>query len=91
MMAFAKPVLISDLCELLDLPDTTCIKIPLDATEEIRLLQALQRLYHDREGRLSLGQQSRSFIEAHHSMIQAAEKYLAFCQTIVEQKKRRGS
>lgn len=83
IMAFAKPVLASDLCELLDLPAACCLKIPLNDTEEARLLQAFQTLYTDRAYGLTLGKAARTFIEEHHSMPQAAEKYIAFCTEII--------
>jgi glycosyltransferase involved in cell wall biosynthesis len=83
IMAFAKPVLVSDLCELLDIPNTACLKIPLDDTEEAQLLNALHTLHADREYRETLGQQARAFVEQHHSMHQAAESYLTFCREIV--------
>ncbi len=89
IMAFAKPVLISDLCECLDFPTTACIKIPLNEKEEEKLVEALQMLYHDREYRQRLGQQARAYIEAEHSLERAAERYLAFCADIIAS--RRGS
>lgn len=79
IMAFAKPVIVSNLCELLDLPETACLKVPLDDTEESGLLQAFQRLYANPAERLQFGQQARVFVETHHSMSHAAEQYLAFC------------
>lgn len=84
IMAFAKPVLASDLCELLDIPNTVCPKIPLDDAEEDCLFQAFQWLHEDREYKLSLGQQARTFVEEQHTMQQAAEKYLEFCSEIFE-------
>ena len=89
IMAFAKPVLISDLCECLDFPTNACVKIPLNDKEEAALTEALQTLYHDREYRERLGQQARAYIEAEHSVERAAEQYLAFCAEIIAS--RRGS
>lgn len=83
IMAFAKPVLISDLCECLDFSTTACIKIPLNEKEENSITEALQRLYRDREYREALGQQARAYIEAEHSLERAAEQYLAFCSEII--------
>jgi glycosyltransferase involved in cell wall biosynthesis len=83
IMAFAKPVLVSDLCELLDIPGIACLKIPFDDTEEDRLLNAFHVLHTEQEYRETLGQQARAFVEQHHSMQQAAENYLAFCREIV--------
>ena len=82
-MAFAKPVLMSDLCELLDIPGTACLKIPLDETEEECLLEAFHALHAKQDYRESLGDQARTFVEQHHSMQQAAENYLTFCREIV--------
>jgi len=83
IMAFAKPVLISDLCECLDFPTTACIKIPLNDKEEGRMTEALQKLYCDREYRETLGQQARTYIETEHSLERAAEQYLTFCSEII--------
>lgn len=88
IMAFAKPILISDLCESLDLPPSCCIKIPLNETEEDALFQAFQRLYHDAEYRKTLGANARKYIEEHHTVAQAAEKYLAFCSKILSASKK---
>ncbi len=87
IMAFAKPVLTSDLCELLDIPNTCCTKIPLNETEEETLLQAFHRLYRYPEQRQALGRNARKFIEDHHSMQQATDKYIAFCEKMIAQKR----
>lgn len=84
IMAFARAVLVSDLCELLDIPDDCCMKIPLNETEEENILQALHTLYHEPEQRNLLGMRARKFVIEHHSIQQAAEKYLTFCQKILE-------
>ncbi|GAK49092.1 glycosyl transferase group 1 [Candidatus Moduliflexus flocculans] len=83
IMAFAKPVLISDLCECLDFPPTACIKVPLNEKEEEAMTDALQRLYCDGEYRKTLGQRARAYIETEHSLERAAEQYLAFCADII--------
>ena len=82
-MAFAKPILISDLCESLDLPTTCCIKIPLDETEENALAEAFQKLYEDVEYRETLGENARKYIEDYHTVEQAADKYFEFCSKIL--------
>jgi glycosyltransferase involved in cell wall biosynthesis len=84
IMAFAKPAVVSDVCEFLDLPDTCCLKIPLNETEEERLLQAFQRLHVDPDYRKTVGAQAREFISTRHTLQQAADKYLAFCQRILQ-------
>ncbi len=83
IMAFAKPVLVSDLCELLDLPTTCCIKIPLNETEETCLTQALRELYHDPANRAQLGQAAREYVAKYHAVTDAAQQYLAFCARIL--------
>jgi glycosyltransferase involved in cell wall biosynthesis len=83
IMAFAKPVLTSDVCELLDIPRTCCLKIPLNELEEEKLLRAFHTLYKNPEYKITLGQNARTFIEEHHSMQQAADKYIAFCSEII--------
>lgn len=83
IMAFAKPILISDLCESLDLPTTCCIKIPLNETEEDALFQAFKKLYQDPEYRKTLGDNARTYIEDECSIEQAAGKYLEFCSKIL--------
>ncbi len=74
IMAFAKPILISDLCESLDLPPSCCMKIPPNEIEEEALFQAFQKLYQDTEYRKTLGANARKYIEEHHTVAQAAEK-----------------
>ena len=86
IMAFAKPVLVSDLCEFLDIPETCSIKIPLNETEGATMLQAFHTLYNHPEQRKTLGEQARTFILEQHSIQQAAEKYLAFCTSILAQR-----
>lgn len=84
IMGFAKPTLVSDLCENLDLPSTCCIKIPLDESECEQLFQSFQRLYNDTEYRKQMGTQARQYVEASHSVEKAAEHYLAFCSKILD-------
>jgi glycosyltransferase involved in cell wall biosynthesis len=83
IMAFAKPVLISDLGELLDIPASACLKMPLDDAEIPCIVEAFQRLYQDREYRRNMGQEARNFVKTHHSLQQGAGKYLDFCREIV--------
>lgn len=90
IMAFAKPVLVSDVCELLDIPDNCCMKIPLNEAEEEKILKALHTLYQEPEQRNILGTQARNFVVEQHSMQQAADKYLTFCEKILEQQSKRG-
>ncbi len=85
IMGFAKPVLMSDLCEYLDIPENCCVKIPLNETEECALLKVFHLLYNDPEQRNALGQKARNFVEKYHSMQQAADKYMAFCEKIINQ------
>ncbi len=85
IMAFAKPVLISDLCESLDFPTTTCLKIPLNETEEEKMFRAFHTLYTDTEYRNTLGEHARIYIQNEHGVEQAAEKYLTFCSNIMSQ------
>ena len=85
IMAFGKPAIISNLGENLDFPATVCIKIPLDDTEEEKIFQAFSTLFHNPEQRNSMGAQARKFVMEHHSIQQAADKYLAFCEKILEQ------
>lgn len=80
IMAFAKPVLISDLGELLDIPASACLKMPLDDAEISCILAAFQRLYQDHEYRRIVGREARMFVETHHSIQQAAEQYLEWCR-----------
>lgn len=84
IMAFAKAVLVSDLCELLDIPDDCCLKIPLNETEEEKILHALHTLYREPEQRNLIGTRARKFVVEQHSIQQAADKYLAFCQRILD-------
>ncbi|GAK55048.1 glycosyl transferase group 1 [Candidatus Vecturithrix granuli] len=83
IMAFGKPAIISDLGENLDFPSTVCIKIPLNDTEEEKIFQAIVALSRDPEQRQTMGAQARKFIIEQHSIQQAADKYLAFCQKIL--------
>jgi glycosyltransferase involved in cell wall biosynthesis len=84
IMAFAKPVLISDLGELLDIPASACLKMPLDDTEISCIVKVLQRLYQDQEYRRLIGREARTFVETHHSLQQAARKYLDFCRETLD-------
>ena len=87
IMAFAKPVLISDMCECLDFPATACVKIPLNEAEEEQITQAFRHLYQDRAYRETLGKEARAYVEAEHSVERAAEAYLAFCARILDLKR----
>lgn len=82
IMAFAKPVIVSNLCELLDLPETVCVKVPVNDAEEPGLLNAFQRLYADPAARRELGQRARQYVATYHTLPQAAAHYLRFCQEL---------
>ena len=84
IMARGKPVLVSDLGELLDLPASVCLKIPLDENEISSLLDNFQRLHRDHEYRQAMGRKARDYVEANHSITQAAEHYASFCHTIID-------
>ena len=88
IMAFGKPILISDLCENIDLPNTCCIKIPLDESEQEHLIRSFQRLYQDLEYRKQMGTMARQYIQDVHTLDQAAERYLSFCSKILDAKTR---
>ncbi len=83
IMGFARPVLVSHLCEYLDIPEECCVKIPLDEREQASLFNALHRLYEHPEQRHELGQRARQFVQKHHTLQQAADKYIAFCKTCI--------
>ena len=83
IMAQGKPVLVSDLGELFDLPASVCLKIPLDDSEVSSLLNNFQRLYRDTEYRQTLGREARVYVEINHSITKAAEHYSTFCHTMI--------
>ncbi len=77
-MSVGRPVVVSQIGSFAELPAGTCLHVPVDESEEDRLLESLDLLAGDEGLRVSLGQQAEAFVKREHSWQQAASGYLRF-------------
>lgn len=82
-MAAGQPTIVSDIGANRELPDSCCIKLPVDEDEEALLAKLLQLLAARSELRAQLGSNARQYVERHHSLDQAAKGYVSFLEELV--------
>ncbi|MDP2726844.1 MAG: glycosyltransferase family 4 protein, partial [Dehalococcoidia bacterium] len=78
IMALGRPVVVSRIGSLAELPPGTCLHVPVGDGEEDGILEALTCLAGDEDLRRRLGQQARAYVQRHHSWPQAARAYYQF-------------
>ena len=74
LMAYGKPVIVSDVTTFASFPDEVCIRVKVNASEIEFLYHALLLLAQHPDLRRQLGRNARRYIEMHHSLNEAAEK-----------------
>ena len=82
-MAAGQPTIVSDIGANQELPDSCCIKLPVDEYEDALLAKVLQMLAARSELRAQLGSNARRYVERHHSLEQAAKSYVSFLEELV--------
>ncbi len=83
LMAYGKPLIISDVETLADFPADTCLRIGVNAAEEELLYRYLLLLVQQPHLRLQLGRNARQYIQTEHSPERAAATMIAAIQRIL--------
>lgn len=76
IMAAGLPVIVSDAASFRELPDGSCVKIPVGPLEEALLAEYLIELARDEPLREALGARAREFVANEHSLERSAAAYL---------------
>ncbi|MHB9002818.1 MAG: glycosyltransferase family 4 protein [Coriobacteriia bacterium] len=77
-LAFGLPVIVSETSYYSELPDSICIKIPVDDTEAARLREALLSLVTDSDRRTTMGLAAQKFAQTEHNPAVYARQLIEF-------------
>ncbi|HEX4594844.1 MAG TPA: glycosyltransferase, partial [Bryobacteraceae bacterium] len=81
-LGLGKAVVVSDIGSFSELPDSICLKAPVDASEENHLFEYLNLLVSRPEVRRALGARARQWVETECSWPTVAKKYAEFLEQI---------
>jgi len=90
LMAAGVPTVVSDIGWFAELPDDCVVKVEAGVNGEQLLSEFIGELIVNRELRQTIGRNARRFIRAHHQIEQAAEQYLEFIQSVIDNRARAG-
>jgi len=84
MRAFglAKAVIVSDIGSFQELPDSACLKVPVDASEEDHLFEYLNLLVSRPEVRQALGARAQQWVQTECTWPKVAERYAEFLEQV---------
>ena len=82
-MAVGRPVIVSRVGSFAELPEGTCLPVPVDEGEVEGIWAALERLAGDEGLRRRLGRQARAYVEDGHPWPRSAEMYYRFIRDTV--------
>jgi glycosyltransferase involved in cell wall biosynthesis len=88
LMAAAVPTVVSDIGWFSELPNDCVIKVETGANVDLMLCAYLRELMINSQLRHSIGRNARRFVEAHHRIEQAAQKYLEFIRYVIDNRAR---
>jgi glycosyltransferase involved in cell wall biosynthesis len=80
LMAYGRPVLVSDVGGFSEMPDEAVLKIGQGDDEQAQLVAALRHLISNAEARTELGCEARSHVVSHHSFPTVAARYAGFIE-----------
>lgn len=83
LMAYGKPLIVSDVATFDDLPDEACVRIGVNAAETELLYHSLLLLAQQPELRRLLGNNARRYIKEQHTLSYAARKMAAAIRDIL--------
>ena len=83
-LGLGKAVIVSGVGAFQELPDSICLKVPVDANEEELLTRYLSLLIERRDLITSLGSQARKWVAQECGWDRAAELYASFLESIVK-------
>ncbi len=88
LMAAGVPTIVSDIGWFAELPNDCVLKVAIGADVDVMLSAYLRELMVSSELRRSIGRNARRFVESHHGVEQAAEKYLDFIRFVIDNRAR---
>jgi glycosyltransferase involved in cell wall biosynthesis/SAM-dependent methyltransferase len=81
-LGLGKAVVVSEVGSFSELPETICLKAPVDATEEDHLFEYLNLLISRPEVRKALGARAREWVETECTWPKVAQRYADFLERI---------
>jgi glycosyltransferase involved in cell wall biosynthesis/SAM-dependent methyltransferase len=81
-LGLGKAVIVSEVGSFSELPETICLKAPVDASEEDHLFEYLDLLVSRPEVRQALGARARQWVETECTWPQVARRYAEFLERI---------
>jgi glycosyltransferase involved in cell wall biosynthesis/SAM-dependent methyltransferase len=81
-LGLGKAVVVSEVGSFSELPETICLKAPVDATEEDHLFEYLNLLVSRPELRKALGDRAREWVETECTWPQVARRYADFLERV---------
>ena len=81
-LGLGKAVIVSDVGSFSELPETICLKAPVDGAEEDHLFEYLNLLVSRPEVRKALGARARAWVETECTWPKVAERYADFLRRI---------
>lgn len=84
VMAAGKACLVSNTDAFVELPNAACVKISTDQSEQSQLEEALSRLAREASVRQNIGHEAFDFIRREYAPATAAQRYVDFVETIVD-------
>jgi glycosyltransferase involved in cell wall biosynthesis/SAM-dependent methyltransferase len=81
-LGLGKAVIVSDVGSFSELPETICLKAPVDASEEDLLFEYMNLLVSRPEVRRALGSRAREWVETECPWPKVAERYAHFLERI---------
>jgi glycosyltransferase involved in cell wall biosynthesis/SAM-dependent methyltransferase len=81
-LGLGKAVIVSEAGSFSELPDSVCLKAPVDATEEDHLFEYLNMLVSREDVRRALGARAREWVETECTWPQVARRYADFLERV---------
>jgi len=81
-LGLGKAVIVSEVGSFNELPDSVCLRAPVDASEEDHIFEYLNLLVSRPEIRLQFGAKARQWVEAECAWPRVAQKYLEFLECV---------
>jgi len=83
-MSAGRPSLVSDVGAFAELPDSVCLKVPVDRTEEQLIFEYLNLLVGRPDVARKIGDRAKEWVEKECSWRIAARKYASFLESVVQ-------
>ena len=81
-LGLGRAVIVSNIGSFAEYPDSVCLKVPVDATEEDTLFEYLNLLVERPDLRQTLGDSARAWVERECNWDSVAERYTDFLQAV---------